>query len=141
MFFKDSAKAGDIQQGNEGDCWFLAAIATVTNYEGLLEKICVARDEKVGVYGFVFMRDGEWCSVIIDDQLFLRQLDYHDADGYMKWAFKGKEGDYERVFSKGSEALIAAKCEDANETWLPLLEKAFAKIHGDFHAIAGGYTG
>jgi len=40
----------------EGDCWFMAAVATITNLKGLIEKICVARDEKVGVYGFVFLR-------------------------------------------------------------------------------------
>lgn len=56
VFFKDGVKAGDIEQGQEGDCWFLAAVATATNCPGLLEKICVARDEAAGVYGFVFMR-------------------------------------------------------------------------------------
>jgi hypothetical protein len=34
----------------------MAAVATITNLKGLIEKICVARDEKVGVYGFVFLR-------------------------------------------------------------------------------------
>ena len=34
-----------------------------------------------------------------------------------------------------------AKCEDKSETWLPLLEKAYAKAHGDYGAIEGGWTG
>lgn len=31
----------------------------------LIEKVCVARDEKVGVYGFIFLRDGVWKDVIV----------------------------------------------------------------------------
>lgn len=32
----------------------MAALCTMGNKEGLIEQICVGRDEKVGVYGFVF---------------------------------------------------------------------------------------
>lgn len=41
----------------------------------------------------------------------------------------------------GSKSLYFAQCSNENETWLPLLEKAFAKAHGDFSAIEGGFTG
>ncbi|KAF8799636.1 hypothetical protein BYT27DRAFT_7263722 [Phlegmacium glaucopus] len=34
---------------------------------GLVEKFCVTRDEKVGVYGFIFFRDNAWVTVIIDE--------------------------------------------------------------------------
>jgi len=34
----------------------MAALCTMGNKEGLIEKICVARNEKVGIYGFVFYR-------------------------------------------------------------------------------------
>ncbi|PUU83747.1 hypothetical protein B9Z19DRAFT_1071564 [Tuber borchii] len=140
-FFKDGVSAGDIRQGATGDCWFLAAVATITNVPGLVEKICVARDEMVGVYGFIFMRDGEWISTIVDDQLYLKNQEYHYAGEEIQTKFWRKEKQYNETFLKGSEALLFAKCEDRNETWLPLLEKAFAKAHGDYGAIEGGWTG
>ena len=55
-FYKEGATSGDIRQGLDGDCWFLAALSTLSNKEGLIERVCVAKDEKVGVYGFVFHR-------------------------------------------------------------------------------------
>lgn len=42
---------------------------------------------------------------------------------------------------RGSAALEFARCADPNETWLPLLEKAYAKAHGDYGAIEGGWAG
>lgn len=55
-FFIDGASAEDVKQGRDGDCWFLAALCTLSNMESLISRICVARDEDVGVYGFVFNR-------------------------------------------------------------------------------------
>lgn len=141
VFFKDGATAGDVEQGASGDCWFLAAVATVSNVPGLLEKCCVARDETVGVYGFVFMRDGEWSGVVVDDQLYLNFTTFDDADWIMQYWFKNKEEEYNRNFARSSKALTFAKCADPNETWLPLLEKAFAKFHGDYSSLSGGFTG
>ncbi|KAL2190848.1 hypothetical protein L209DRAFT_747195 [Thermothelomyces heterothallicus CBS 203.75] len=46
------------RQGHNGDCWLMAALCVLSNKPGLIERVCVARDEDVGVYGFVFHRDG-----------------------------------------------------------------------------------
>lgn len=51
------------------------------------------------------------------------------------------EEKYRRTYQSNSEALFFAQCENKNETWLPLLEKAYAKAHGDYAAIEGGFTG
>ena len=52
----DGATSGDVRQGRAGDCWFLAALGALGNKKGLIDKVCVHREEKVGVYGFVFHR-------------------------------------------------------------------------------------
>ncbi len=102
QFFVEGASAKDIRQGREGDCWFLSALSTLCNLEPtehLINRVCVARDQDVGVYGFLIYRgkvflyrqyyilyvlinslDGEWTSVIIDDKLYLREPDYEFAD-------------------------------------------------------------
>ncbi|TGO61118.1 hypothetical protein BOTNAR_0134g00170 [Botryotinia narcissicola] len=145
QFYVNQASANDIRQGRDGDCWFMAALCTLGNKPGLIEKVCVARDEEIGVYGFVFHRDGEWRSEIIDDKLYLTKPDYDES-----WIERNliedrqrinSEEDYRKIYQSNSGALYFAQCENPNETWLPLLEKAYAKAHGDYAAIEGGHTG
>ncbi|KAF2666817.1 cysteine proteinase [Microthyrium microscopicum] len=127
----------DIRQGKAGDCWWLAAVGTLCSVPGVMEKVCVARNEACGVYGFVFYRDGEWVSTVVDDMLYVR---YKDWSG--NYDPRGEEArKYRARYHTGSDALFFASCEDQNETWLPLLEKAFAKIHGDYDSLEGGWMG
>ena len=46
-----------------------------------------------------------------------------------------------KVMQTGSKALYFAQCRNQNATWLPLLEKAYAKAHGDYGSIEGGWGG
>lgn len=66
-FYIDGPTANDVRQGKDGDCWLLSALCTLSNKKGMIERLCVAHDQDVGVYGFVFHRDGEWISEIVDD--------------------------------------------------------------------------
>ena len=155
--------ANDVRQGRDGDCWFMSSVCTLSNKEDLLEKVCVARDEKVGVYGFVFHRgmlgnlnerdapvtdpkqDGEWISEVIDDKLYLAKEDFHESFSqrydWLTIDMPNPDDEYRKVMQTGSKALYFAQCRDQNETWLPLLEKAYAKAHGDYGAIEGGWVG
>lgn len=128
----------------------MAALCGLGNMKGLIERVCIKHDElcqMCGVYGFVFFRDGEWQTTIIDDKLYLRVPDYDEAVGQeerLVWDDvnrKDSEDEYRKTHQTGSRALFFAQCSDENETWLPLLEKAFAKAHGDYASIDGGFTG
>ncbi|KAK3387482.1 calpain family cysteine protease [Podospora didyma] len=140
QFTVDGYAASDIKQGGNGDCWWLASVATIAHRKDLMDKVCVIRDEEIGVYGFVFYRDGEWISTVIDDNLYLTAADFdYYGDTYDSTGKRARE--HKQRYQTGSEALYFAKCEDKNETWLPLLEKAYAKVHNDYEAISGGYPG
>lgn len=67
QFYIEGPTANDVRQGRDGDCWLMSALCTLSNKKGLIERLCVAHDQAVGVYGFVFHRDGEWISEIVDD--------------------------------------------------------------------------
>ncbi|CAD6573733.1 MAG: hypothetical protein ASARMPREDX12_006221 [Alectoria sarmentosa] len=146
VFFEEGATASDVRQGFNGDCWFLSALCALCNKKDLVDKICVTRDEEVGVFGFVFHRDGEWIQTIIDDKLYLIASDWWESLDEEKRVFwmvnrRDVEENYRKANQIGSKALYFAQCNSENETWLPLLEKAFAKAHGDYSAIDGGFTG
>lgn len=106
-----------------------------------MRKICVVQHEECGVYGFVFFRDGEWISTVVDDNLYLKNPDYRDKFPELYDPTGDKSRKWKAQEQTGSEALYFAQCADPNETWLPLLEKAFAKAHGDYEAIDGGWSG
>jgi hypothetical protein len=159
-FFEDGPTPQDIRQGNLGNCYFLAALGALGGKPALIEKLCVARDELVGVYGFVFFRDGEWISEIVDDRLCLRYADdvaknptdflvitrgdknaMHNPLSDMSYAVQRLPKEFCQSLRKSSSALYFGSCRESNETWLPLIEKAYAKAHGDYQAIDGGVTG
>ena len=84
-FYKDGASSSDIEQGCLGNCWFLSALAAVATIPNLLDRICVERDEIVGVYGFVFFRDGYWTDVIIDEYVLVSLPSSHTY-----WEFQSR---------------------------------------------------
>ncbi|ETN39894.1 uncharacterized protein HMPREF1541_06120 [Cyphellophora europaea CBS 101466] len=145
QFYINGPTAGDVRQGLDGDCYLMAALCGLGSMEGLISRVVVKYDQDVGVYGFVFHRDGEWQQTIIDDKLYLRAPDYEEAlqerDIWEQIDRLNAEEEYRKTHQTGSRALYFAQCSDENETWLPLLEKAYAKAHGDYSVIHGGFVG
>ncbi|KAM7187529.1 calpain-D [Rhypophila sp. PSN 637] len=143
--FMEKISGSDVKQGSLGDCWLMASFSGLANVQDGIKRICVEYDTRIGIYGFVFYRDGEWIYSIIDDKLYLKSPCWDSPSMQRDLLQQIDREDVERVYRKtyqtGSKALFFAQCKDQNETWVPLLEKAYAKAHGDFASLNGGWIG
>jgi hypothetical protein len=48
---------------------------------------------------------------------------------------------YNRSARRTGKSLFFARSGTGGETWVPLVEKAFAKLHGNYAALDGGQSG
>ncbi|KAL0567348.1 hypothetical protein V5O48_014648 [Marasmius crinis-equi] len=125
-FFIPNASYNNITRGATGDCNFIAALALIRAAGKLALKLCVARDEEVSVYGFIFFRDTSWVTVIIDDFLYTYIPKYEE----LSYAEK-------QIYHVNKESTTNRHVK----TWVPLIKKAYAKLYGSYAALYGGELG
>ncbi|KAI5665946.1 hypothetical protein M9H77_15799 [Catharanthus roseus] len=108
--FSGAANPSDVCQGRLGDCWFLSAVAVLTEVSPISQVIITPEYNKEGIYTVRFCIQGEWVPVVVDDWIPCE--------------------------SPGKPAFATSR--KGNELWVSLLEKAYAKLHGSYEALEGG---
>eukprot|EP00929_Paragymnodinium_shiwhaense_P021823 TRINITY_DN14124_c0_g1_i1.p1 TRINITY_DN14124_c0_g1~~TRINITY_DN14124_c0_g1_i1.p1 ORF type:complete len:808 (-),score=123.31 TRINITY_DN14124_c0_g1_i1:317-2740(-) len=119
MIFEGKIEPADVLQGSLGDCWLMAAFAALAERPGVLQQAFLTRHVDLrGKYRFRLWDQiknvpGErWVEICVDDKIPV------------------KPGTLTPKFSR----------TNSNEMWVLLLEKAFAKLYGNYSMLDGGQT-
>ncbi|XP_071108830.1 calpain-9-like [Haliotis cracherodii] len=117
VLFDDGTFRLDIQQRNFGTCWFLSMLSTLADKPALCKQVINEGSytpKTDGICHCQLWRFGEWEDVYIDDYL--------------------------PVFPDGRNLYGAASATARKEMWVPLMEKALARLHGSYTVVEGGYS-
>ena len=110
--FEASIAPSDIRQGKLGDCWLMCALAACAEYPYLVEALFpdpFKRAQPSGLYRVRLCQGGLWRAVTVDDYVPC------DQDG-------------SPIFSRAA----------GSELWVLLIEKAMAKLAGNYMRLRGG---
>lgn len=143
QFVDDGVASSDCVQGNLGDCWFVSAMSVLATRDELLvggrrgmeydEDMIIDKEiasllssgvyppifhkyRQIGLYVIRFFKNFSWVYVVVDERIPV----------HTEGAQKNKP--------------VFASCLNPHELWVPLIEKAYAKLHGCYENLVSGYV-
>ena len=108
--FEGGVEPNDINQGQLGDCYLLAALSSLAEFPDRVKAMFVTQQvNAAGIYMVRFFLNGQETPVIVDEHL--------------------------PCLANGKPAFATSK---DGELWVSILEKAWAKLHGTYARTEGG---
>ena len=111
MMMKEGLTPGDVKQGALGDCWLLGSFLCLATNPEMLANLIVHDGIEFGYAVFQFFKNGRWQYVIVDTQI---------------------------PYNQNQKSPLYGMCSDPQEFWVPLIEKAYAKLHKNYEKLNGG---
>ena len=124
MWGSSGIELSDPTQGALGDCWIVAAASCVAQTPDRIRKLFVTDElNEAGVYAVTLYMMGIPVTVTVDDYLPFEEdfwTNYPEiTDDDLKYAQPSADG----------------------ALWMPILEKAAAKLYGNYEMLVGGNMG
>ena len=110
--YRDTILPTDVVEGKLGDGWLTSALACLVEHPHLLHKLFITQNyDHKGVYKVQLCKGGIWQEITLDDYF---------------------------PCSTVSGGLAMFSRSATTDMWVLLLEKAFAKVHGNYFSLRGG---
>jgi len=125
---RSEARPEDVCQGGLGNCWFAGALSVVASCPKLIENLFETKElNPAGAYQLQLCHAGIWRRVLVDDLFPASQ------------SFEGYLDGNSAYYSRGGN-LCYLTCA-RRQIWVPLVEKAAAKLFGCWALLKGGTFG
>lgn len=143
QFVDDGVASADCVQGTLGDCWLISAMSVLATRDELLiggrrgmeldPDMLVGpeiadllskgvyppifhRYRDIGLFVIRIFKDMQWIYVLVDDRIPVHRI------------------------GKNAGIPVFGRCQNLNEIWVPIIEKAYAKVHGCYENLISGYV-
>jgi Calpain family cysteine protease len=131
VLYKRQFDHASVRKGAVGNCWFLSALAVVAEKPHLIQYIMPHVElNQTGCYQINLFLDGQWTPILVD--------------AYLPTLVPSSSMSMSRAKTKRRTMIpttrTTAFCDVfEGQLWAPLVEKAYAKAHGSYQQLSGGF--